>query len=56
MENENKVKNTDNSNKKLMLSADRPMACLNINHRCTGFDGGYCKMTKAKCFFQQTCA
>lgn len=26
--------------------------CMNINHRCTGFDKGNCKMVNAVCVFQ----
>lgn len=26
--------------------------CLNLNHRCTGFDKGNCKMVNSVCVFQ----
>ena len=26
--------------------------CMNLNHRCTGFDKGNCKMVNAVCAFQ----
>ena len=58
MENEskNEVENINNGNEKLLLSDARHLVCTNLNHRCTGFENGKCKMTKAKCVFQQTCA
>lgn len=57
MENESKkqAEKLDNSNEKLLLSDVRHLVCTNLNHRCTGFEKGKCKMTKAKCVFQQTC-
>ena len=32
----------------------RHLVCTNLNHKCTGFENGKCKMIKAKCVFQQT--
>lgn len=51
----NQVENTNNDDKKLLLSDVRQLVCTNLNHRCTGFEKGKCKMIKAKCVFQQTC-
>ena len=31
------------------------LVCANLNHKCTAFEKGECKMTKAKCVFQITC-
>jgi len=40
----------------LNIPVVRHMVCMNLKRTCSSLDAGKCKMTKAKCVFQQTCA
>jgi hypothetical protein len=40
----------------LNIPVVRHLVCMNLKRTCSSLDAGKCKMTKAKCVFQQTCA
>ena len=40
----------------LNIPVVRHIVCMNLKRTCSALDAGKCKMPKAKCVFQQTCA
>ena len=40
----------------LNIPVVRHLVCMNLKRTCSALDAGKCKMVRAKCVFQQTCA